>query len=150
MMNTPKERLTILVVDDEFIFRELNKKRIDDFLKNKIDYDILTASGIKKALEIAENKSIDLVFTDLCMDDREDSGLFLADKLKSLNSSTEVFIVSNANLEHIEDKALGSNASGCFQLPLQKGDLESAFGNFITTSHPQKRILVQDSGGGEI
>lgn len=149
-MNTHKEKLTILVVDDEFIFRELNKKRIDDFLKNKIDYDIFTASGIKKALEIAENRSLDLVFTDMCMDDREDSGFFLADKLKSLNSSTEVFIVSNANLEHIEDKAFGSNASGCFQLPLHKGDLESAFRNFIPTNHLKKRTLVQDRVGGKI
>lgn len=149
-MKTHKERLTILVVDDEFIFRELNKKRIDDFLKNKIDYEILTASGIKKALEIAENRPLDLVFTDMCMDDREDSGLFLAGKLKSLNSSAEVFIVSNANLEHIEDKTLGSNVSGCFQLPLHKGDLESAFRNFIPTSHLKKRILVQDHDGDQI
>lgn len=147
-MNTRKERLTILVVDDEFIFRELNKKRIDDFLKNKVNYEILTASGFEMALEIAENRSLDLVFTDMCMEGREDSGFVLAERLKSLNRNTEVFIVSNANLEHIEDKALGSNASGCFQLPLHEGDLESAFRNFIPTGHLKKRILVQNRGGG--
>lgn len=131
-MNTHKEKLNILVVDDEFIFREINKKRIDAFLQNKIYYDIFTASGIKDAIEIAANQSIDLVFTDMCMDGRQDSGLTLADWIKSLNNRTEVFIVSNANLEDTEKKAAGlKNISGCFQLPLHKGILESAFRNFI-------------------
>lgn len=131
-MNAHKEKLNILVVDDEFIFRELNKIRIDAFLQNKIYYDIFTADGIKNALEIVTNRSIDLVFTDMCMNGRQDSGLTLADRIKSLNNRTEVFIVSNANLKDIEKKAAGlKNVAGCFQLPLHKGILESAFRNFI-------------------
>jgi response regulator of citrate/malate metabolism len=130
-MNTYKARLTILVVDDEFIFRELNKKRIDDFLKERIRYEILTASGFENALEIITNRSIDLVFTDMFMDGKEDSGICLADKIKSLNDNTKVFIVSNADMEYIREKADCLSTSGCFQLPLCKGDLESAFRNFI-------------------
>lgn len=130
-MNERKANVTILVVDDEFIFRELNKKRIDVFLKHKIGYDIFTASGIENALEIAANRPIDLVFTDMCMNGRQDSGLCLAGRIKSLNNNTEVFIVSNANLEHIEQKSAGLNTAGCFQLPLHEADLESAFRNFL-------------------
>ena len=130
-MNTPKARLTILVVDDEFIFRELNKKRIDDFLKERVRYDILTANGFEHALEIVVNQSIDLVFTDMFMNGREDSGLCLADRIKSFNNNTKVFIVSNADLKHIKEKANGLNAQGCFQLPLSQKDLETAFRDFI-------------------
>jgi CheY-like chemotaxis protein len=130
-MNTPKARLTILVVDDEFIFRELNKKRIDDFLKERVRYDILTANGFEHALEIVANQSIDLVFTDMFMNGREDSGLCLADRIKSFNNNTKVFIVSNADLKHIKEKANGLNAQGCFQLPLSQKDLETAFRDFI-------------------
>ena len=130
-MNTHKARLTILVVDDEFIFRELNKKRIDDFLKERIRYEILTACGFENALEIVANRSIDLVFTDMFMDGKEDSGVCLADKIKSLSNNTKVFIVSNADMEYIKEEAGCLKASGCFQLPLCRSDLESAFRNFI-------------------
>jgi CheY-like chemotaxis protein len=130
-MNRHNARLTILVVDDEFIFRELNKKRIDDFLKERVCYDILTANGFEHALEIVANQSIDIVFTDMFMNGRDDSGLCLAARIKSFNTYTKVFIVSNADLEHIKKKADGLNASGCFQLPLRQGDLETAFRDFI-------------------
>jgi response regulator of citrate/malate metabolism len=130
-MSTDEGKLTILVVDDEFIFRELNKKRIHDFLKQRIRYDIFTANGIENALEIIINESIDLVFTDMFMDGREDSGAWLAERVKSLSSTTKVFIVSNADLEYIREKADRLSTSGYFQLPLCKGDLESAFRSFI-------------------
>jgi CheY-like chemotaxis protein len=130
-MNTHKTGLTILVVDDEFIFRELNKRRIDDFLKERVCYNILTANGLEHALEIVAHKSIDLVFTDMFMNGRDDSGLCLADRIKSFNNNTKVFIVSNADLKHIKEKANGWYAHGCFQLPLCQKDLETAFRDFI-------------------
>lgn len=130
-MDAHKEKINILIVDDELIFLKLNKRRIDAFLQNKIYYDIFTAKKIKDALNIAENQSIDLVFTDMCMDGREDAGFTLADRIKSLNNRTEVFIVSNNDLGIIEQKAVGLNASGCFQLPLHESALEYAFRNFI-------------------
>jgi CheY-like chemotaxis protein len=131
MMNTSKARLTILVVDDEFIFRELNKKRIDDFLKERVCYDILTANGFEHALEILANRSIDLVFTDMFMNGKDDSGVCLADRIRSFNHHTKVFIVSNADLKYIKEKADDLNAQGCFQLPLRQKDLETAFRDFI-------------------
>lgn len=130
-MNRNKAKLTILVVDDEFIFRELNKKRIVDFLKDRTSYDILTADGSEKALEILKKRSIDLVFTDMRMDGKDDSGLNLIRKIKALSSDTQVFIVSNGNLEHILEKASTVDATGCFQLPLHRIDLESAFFNHL-------------------
>lgn len=137
-MSTREIKITILVVDDEFIFRELNKKRIDDFLKDQFNYDILTADGLENALEIVENKAIDLVFTDMYMDGRDDSGLYLADRIKALNAETKVFIVSNANLDHIEEKAGKYNTSGCFQLPLHINDLETAFRHLLPLMESKK------------
>jgi response regulator of citrate/malate metabolism len=130
-MKIHKDKITILVVDDEFIFRELNKMRINDFLKERVDYKIFTATGFEDAIEILKNRPTDLVFTDMFMDGKENSGIGLADRIKEISDSTKVFLVSNAGLRHIKKNAIGTNVLGCFQQPLRKIDMEFAFRTFI-------------------
>lgn len=133
-MNDTRSKITILIVDDEFIFREINKKRIADYFKKDKNFDIITADGFKIAIEIAKKRSIDVVFTDLQMDGRKDCGISLSRHIKVLNPKTKVFIASNTDIERIEKNADTKNISGFFQLPLKHTDLEQVFCKPISDS----------------
>lgn len=122
-----KTKITILVVDDQFVFREVHKMHIAAYLKDKTDYEILTANGLNEAHEVAQKIYFDAVFTDLHMDDKHDCGYILAEKIKAMNPQTMVYIVSNADLDSIEKIAEKAGATGCFQIPLKDLDLKQVF-----------------------
>lgn len=70
-MNKP----TILIVDDELLIRDL----LYDFFSNQ-GWEIATAENGIKALEILENRSVDLLLTDLKMPGLD--GMELTTKVK--------------------------------------------------------------------
>ncbi len=126
-MDDGNPKLRILVVDDQFVFREINKKRISTYLQDRVEYEIFTADGLENALEIVKEISFDVVFTDLKMNGNYNGGLILTHEIKALNPNTDVFIVSNANMEDIAENARAAGAKGCFQMPITIFDLKSAF-----------------------
>lgn len=130
-MEDSLNKINILIVDDEFVFRELNKRRIRSFLKNEVNYEIFVAEGFEKALEIAKKVTINVVFTDMQMDGIRDCGLKLTQKIKSIHPHTRVFIASNAILDYLQDKDDAAGLSGIFQLPLDEKDLEIALGHYV-------------------
>ncbi len=130
-MGDSLNKINILIVDDESVFRELNKRRIRSFLKNEVNYEIFVAEGFEKALEIVKKVTINVVFTDMQMDGIRDCGLKLTRKIKSIHQHTRVFIASNAILDYLQEKAGAAGLSGIFQLPLDNEDLEIALGHYV-------------------
>lgn len=127
-MDDGNPKLRILVVDDQFVFREINKKRISTYLQDRVvEYEIFTADGLENALEIVKKISFDVVFTDLKMNGNYDGGLILTREIKAFNPNSDVFIVSNANMEDIAENARAAGANGCFQMPITIFDLKIAF-----------------------
>lgn len=126
-MIDPKNKLAVLIVDDEFVFRELNKKFITAYLTEKIKHNIFTANCPEDALEIVKQNNIDIVFSDLLMNGTIDCGFNLASQIKKLNPKTQVFIVSNAAPNSLNEKENAIPVNGCFQMPLKQVDLESVF-----------------------
>lgn len=130
-MRASKSPLKILVVDDQFIMRTIISKQIEEFLKDKIEHDIITANGPEQALELASKNKFDVVFTDLQMDGDREAGYRLTRQIKARQPDSQVFITSNTIGTYIESDAMGVGASGCIQLPMELVHLEKAFYDYF-------------------
>ena len=127
-MNDQNPRLSVLVVDDQSIFRDLHKARLSSFLdKNNVKHDISTAEGMKSALKIAKNKHLDIMLTDLQMDDQCDCGLQLSRKLSELSPSVKIFIFTNSDITSLRKKAVSVGVTECFQMPMEESHLQAIF-----------------------
>jgi DNA-binding NtrC family response regulator len=82
-MNKP----TILIVDDELLIRDL----LYDFFTNQ-GWEIATAENGIKALEILENRSFDLMLTDLKMPGLD--GMELTNRVKEEHPQLPVVIMT--------------------------------------------------------
>lgn len=85
-----REKITILVVDDEEIPRTLRK-----LVLQKQGYDVITASSGAEALEIVRRGGIDMILTDQLMPGM--TGTELAKKVKAAQPSMPVILVSGVN-----------------------------------------------------
>ena len=71
----PKDRATILLVEDEKVVRMVSKRRLE-----KLGYHILTAEHGKQALNVLETEIVDLIITDWMMPEMD--GLALCDAIR--------------------------------------------------------------------
>ena len=122
-----KPILSILIVDDQLIFRELHKACISAFLKGKIAFEMATAEGLYSAMKIAESTHINILLTDMQMDDRCDCGLILSKQFRLLYPDSDIYIVTNSDIRSIAKDAIASGVTACFQMPLNDEDLETIF-----------------------
>lgn len=86
----------ILIVDDEYKWREVMVKKLNDFVYEGkgitcIESDSMTAA--KEAFNKKENKDIAVAFIDVIMEN-DQSGLILADYINSLNESVQIVIIT--------------------------------------------------------
>ena len=110
----------ILVVDDEAKSRKLLK----DFLEIK-NYDVITASGGKEALEkIKENP--DIVLLDVMMPDM--NGLQVLGKIKESAPSIEVIMVTSLAEHDIAIASLKRGATDYITKPIDLNHLEDVIG----------------------
>jgi DNA-binding NarL/FixJ family response regulator len=130
-MRISKTRLKVLVVDDQFIMRTIISKQIEEFLKNKIKHEVITAEGPEQSLKMTSENNIDIVFTDLQMAGDHKAGYRLTRKIKARHPDTRVFIASNTIATYLESDARDAGASGCIQLPLEQTHLERAFCGYL-------------------
>ncbi|MBI2060909.1 MAG: sigma-54-dependent Fis family transcriptional regulator [Nitrospirae bacterium] len=81
-------RPQVLVVDDD--------PAVTDYLAHKLkdEYEVSTASSAAGALELLVQKSIDLVLLDLCLGDQSNAGLGLLPKIKDIDSTIEVIVIT--------------------------------------------------------
>lgn len=104
-----KEKLKILVIDDEEAILELAKK----FLEG--NYDILaveTTSSGKEALDLVEKKSYDAIVADYKL--RQTDGLELLEKIRENGIGTLYYLFTGRGDEKTSQKALKLGANGYF------------------------------------
>lgn len=88
-MNTDSDPLRILLVEDDSLVMRTTK----DILQ-RLGYSVLTADSAREALAIctADEKHIDLMMTDMVMD--EMNGIELRDRLQSVRPGIKVLFAS--------------------------------------------------------
>jgi DNA-binding NtrC family response regulator len=87
MMTVKKNKEIILVVEDEDIAR----KNLEHILV-KTGYEVISVNNGKKAIELLQSKSIDLVITDLKMEQVD--GMQVLRKTRELQPYTEVIMIT--------------------------------------------------------
>ncbi len=110
------EGIRILWVDDEI---ELLKPHLI-FLKQK-GFEVQTALSGYDALEMVENTQFDLVFLDENMPGL--NGLEVLQRIKSIQSSLPVVMVTKSEEEHIMEEAIGSQISDYLIKPVNPNQL---------------------------
>ena len=93
MKQTDSMHRRILTVDDEFI----NNKIITHILKDEPMYDIVSAGGGREALEILDNRAIDLVLLDVMMPDMD--GMETLKKIREKYQVPVVLMTANKTLD---------------------------------------------------
>lgn len=114
----------ILIVDDEEDLCELMAESLED-----IGYHVLIASGGKEALTLLEDHNIDLIISDLKME--EGDGMFLLESLraKTKNPPPIVFITG---FTHINAGTLmNKGARAIFHKPLNFDHFFDSINNYL-------------------
>ena len=101
---------TILVVDDEASVREAFNVVLKD------EYEIMTSEGGREALEIAGKSHPDLIILDVVMPEMD--GMELLRKLKGMNCSPAVVVVTSARTIKMAVEAMKAGAYGYITKPL--------------------------------
>jgi response regulator RpfG family c-di-GMP phosphodiesterase len=132
-MNSPDRQAVILVVDDE----EMVLVSIKSFLMLETDYEVLTANSPPEGVEIAKQRTIDLVISDYLMPEMD--GITFLMQVKNLQPHTiRILLTGYADKENAI-KAI--NDVGLYQYiekPWQNADLAIVIRNGL-----EKRFLLE-------
>ncbi|MCP4584145.1 MAG: response regulator [candidate division Zixibacteria bacterium] len=120
------ESITILVIDDEKLIRDLLGETL-----GALGYTALTAEDFKGAVNILDSQSIDVVITDIMLPDK--SGIELIELVKKNFAKTPVLAISGKNIPRQE--ILDAGADGFLAKPFRIGVVEEMI---------QKTLLQQD------
>ena len=107
-----REMLSVLVVDDD--------PELTNLLLNYLDaqgYSVLTACGGEEALEILQEKDIDLVLLDIVMPGMD--GLQVLQWIRQNHPEIIVVMMSGYRVEDLAQKALRMGASDHISKPLR-------------------------------
>lgn len=86
--------MKIAIVDDEKIILDLVREKVSKILKQyKVDFDICEFTDGKSLMKSYSKQPFDLIFLDIDMPDF--TGIDVAKKLRSHDSSTEIIFVTN-------------------------------------------------------
>ena len=147
-----KNKITILVVDDEQDICNM----VAEILKDE-GYKVITAYGYNSALDIIKNKNINLILTDIWMDNNTVAGLELLEWSIKNNHLTPVIMMSGHGNIETAMKAAKSGAFDFIEKPFKSERLilliEKALEDRILkikildyeTSENQKTELIGDS-----
>jgi DNA-binding NtrC family response regulator len=135
--------ITILIVDDEKLIREL----LGDTL-GALGYKAVTAGNFIQAIEILENKSIDIVITDVMMPDK--SGVDLTRYVKGKYPQIPVLAISGKGVP--ETAIFEAGADGFLAKPFRIGIVEDLIVRMLVKydidkvkpATVKKKILVAD------
>lgn len=126
--------LSILVVDDEEWIRE---GIIIKLKKDKLQFNnIYGASSGEEALVIIKNHEIDIVITDICMDNM--NGLDLVANIKEINNDIEFIIVSGYSEFKYAERAINMGVKGYLLKPSTNEDLYNALNKAINSINERK------------
>lgn len=120
----------ILVVDDEKIIRETIK---DELME--AGYDVVEAHNGLEGIRQFKNGAIDLVISDLVMDEMD--GLGVLKEIKKISPNTPVIIITGYPSPKVAKEALILGASDIINKPAGMGTLFKAVRQHILSSrHP--------------
>jgi DNA-binding NtrC family response regulator len=111
---TTEDRQSILIVDDEEIIRDLLAEVLED-------YAISIANDGQEALNILDNRSFDLVITDLRMPNV--SGEEVVKFARKKSSSTQVIVISGYSSLHTVSQSISNGACAFLSKPFSIKEL---------------------------
>ena len=117
MRNCCHRQITVLIVDDEQLIRDLCARALKE-------YRTFQASSMKEALEIYGRESVDLVLTDVMMPGG--SGIELLKQIKTLDPGSVVVVMTGFGDKEIILSALREDADDFINKPLQILQLRTA------------------------
>jgi DNA-binding NtrC family response regulator len=113
-MSPKKNKLKVLVVDDEAGFRNLLKWELES-----LDIQVETAADGAEGLQRAAETPFDVIITDITMPEMD--GLKLLEKIKKIAPNTEVIIVTGFGAV---ETAVHAMKNGAFDFVLKPYDME--------------------------
>jgi len=127
--------VNILVVDDSKPVREYEKN-----ILSKMFFNVFSAKNGKEALKIFESNDIDLVITDLVMEEMD--GLSLIKKIRHSKKMTElpVIAISSSEEKKIFLKSLKLGANDYLKKPFEKEELVLRVNNLLDLYENYKKI----------
>lgn len=118
----PIQLQSLLIVDDDVIFRE----RLARSFRSR-GFEVKTAGGAKAALEIASEESPEFAVLDLRMPG--DDGVTLLRRLKEIDSSTRIVILTGYGSMATAVEAVKLGAENVIPKPADAEDILTAFGH---------------------
>lgn len=109
-MATAEQQITVLVVDDEQVIRDLCGHALKE-------YRVLQAGSLREALDLYQAERIDLVLTDVMMPGG--SGIDLLKQIKQLDPGAAVVVMTGFGDKEVILSALKEDADDFINKPLQ-------------------------------
>ncbi|MFC2169995.1 response regulator [Acidobacteriota bacterium] len=134
-MENPKERQTILILDDE----EMVLTSLSSFLSLETNYQIKTFTSVKKALEYVRNERVDLVVSDYIMPEMD--GITFLSKVREIKPEVPRIILTGYADKENAIKAI--NHVGLFQYiekPWDNDDILIIFRNGLEKQKLMNRL----------
>ena len=128
-----QRKAQILIVEDE----EEVRKLLSDILTSA-EHSVVVASNGNQGLEIFEEGSFDLVFTDLGMPDL--SGWEVAKKIKTINENVPIVLVTGWNVILEEDKKNNNDVDVVIQKPFQVDQVLRAVQELMRAGENRKAV----------
>ena len=122
--NSVRTKVTILVVDDEEVVRELFKETLEE-----LGHSVIAVESGLEGLELVKQQDFDLVFLDLKMPKMVGDD-FIA-RLKAIKPRLPVTIITGYPDSGMMKRALAQGPFGVMNKPFSESDIITAINNFL-------------------
>jgi len=132
--------LSLLIVDDEASYRSSLEKLVKSDAKLASVVQLFEAENFGDAIQIIEQRKLDVLVCDIDLRDPRGDGLDIVSKARSLFTAAEICIHSNRYLSGDSQRALAAGADSFFPKPMGKEHLIKLFNSWI---EKQQRTPVE-------
>ena len=129
------EKLDVLLVDDEAIVGQRLKPAL-----TKIGCDVETFEDPKEALKRIDEKTFDIIVTDIMMADV--NGIELLEHVQKKSDRTKVIIITGYATEALAREAMGKGAFDIIAKPFRPDDLRNMIARAAAALGFKEKIVV--------